>query len=136
MAQLFDRFGSDLSILVNVAGIDRPGYLTDVDEAAYAQVFTVNCTGPVFLMKEFFLGFAARHTDGPDAEIFNVLSISAVTVGSGAAASNSSKAAFTKATDIFQTEVREFGHPCRIQAVMPTAMDTPMMAQWGSVGNG
>jgi NAD(P)-dependent dehydrogenase (short-subunit alcohol dehydrogenase family) len=131
MDELFARFGSDLNILVNVAGIDRPGYLVDVDEEAYSQVFAVNCHGPVFLMKEFFNHFAAVHTDGPEAEIFNVLSISAVTVGSGAVAYNSSKAAFAKATEIFQTEVREFGHPCRIQGIMPAAMDTPMMEQWG-----
>jgi NAD(P)-dependent dehydrogenase (short-subunit alcohol dehydrogenase family) len=131
MDELFARFGSDLNILVNVAGIDRPGYLVDVDEDAYAQVFAVNCHGPVFLMQQFFNHFAAVHTDGPEAEIFNVLSISAVTVGSGAVAYNSSKAAFTKATEIFQTEVREFAHPCRIQGIMPAAMDTPMMEQWG-----
>jgi NAD(P)-dependent dehydrogenase (short-subunit alcohol dehydrogenase family) len=131
MDDLFGRFGSDLDILVNVAGIDRPGYLVDVDEDAYLQVFAVNCHGPVFLMKEFLNHFIAVHEDGPEAEIFNVLSISAVTVGSGAVAYNSSKAAFTKATEIFQTEVREFAHPCRIQAIMPAAMDTPMMEQWG-----
>jgi len=130
MAELFERHGRDFDILVNVAGIDRPGYLTDVDEAAYAQVFAVNCHGPVFLMKEFLNGFLQVGNGEREAEIFNVLSISAVTVGSGAVAYNSSKAAFTKATEIFQTEVREFGHPCRIQGIMPAAMDTPMMEQW------
>lgn len=130
MADLFARHGEDFDILVNVAGIDRPGYLVDVDEAAYAQVFAVNCHGPVFLMKEFLLGYLGVRTGQREAEIFNVLSISAVTVGSGAVAYNSSKAAFTKATEIFQTEVREFSHPCRIQAIMPAAMDTPMMEQW------
>lgn len=130
VAELFGHHGRDFDILVNVAGIDRPGYLTDVDEAAYAQVFAVNCHGPVFLMKEFLNGFLQVNDGEREAEIFNVLSISAVTVGSGAVAYNSSKAAFTKATEIFQTEVREFSHPCRIQGIMPAAMDTPMMEQW------
>ncbi|WP_375423655.1 SDR family NAD(P)-dependent oxidoreductase [uncultured Friedmanniella sp.] len=130
MAELFAAHGEDFDILVNVAGIDRPGYLVDVDEAAYAQVFAVNCHGPVFLMKEFLNGYLEVHGGEREAEIFNVLSISAVTVGSGAVAYNSSKAAFTKATEIFQTEVREFSHPCRIQGIMPAAMDTPMMEQW------
>jgi NAD(P)-dependent dehydrogenase (short-subunit alcohol dehydrogenase family) len=130
MAELFAAHGEDFDILVNVAGIDRPGYLVDVDEAAYAQVFAVNCHGPVFLMKEFLNGYLGVHGGQREAEIFNVLSISAVTVGSGAVAYNSSKAAFTKATEIFQTEVREFSHPCRIQGIMPAAMDTPMMEQW------
>lgn len=131
MTDLFGRFGATFDILVNVAGIDRPGYLVDVDETAYAQVFAVNCHGPVFLMKEFLNGYLAVRAGNGEAEIFNVLSISAVTVGSGAVAYNSSKAAFTKATEIFQTEVREFSHPCRIQGIMPAAMDTPMMEQWG-----
>lgn len=130
MADLFGAHGRSFDILVNVAGIDRPGYLVDVDEAAYAQVFAVNCHGPVFLMKEFLNGYLGVHEGEQEAEIFNVLSISAVTVGSGAVAYNSSKAAFTKATEIFQTEVREFSHPCRIQGIMPAAMDTPMMEQW------
>ncbi len=131
VASLFERFGARFGILVNVAGIDRPGYLTDVDEAAYAQVFAVNCHGPVFLMKAFLNGYLEVRSEDTEAEIFNVISISAVTVGSGAVAYNSSKAAFTKATEIFQTEVREFSHPCRIQSIMPAAMDTPMMEQWG-----
>ena len=130
MAECFGRFGGRFRMLVNVAGIDRPGYLVDLDEAAYAQVFAVNCHGPVFLMHEFLNGFLAVRDEDTEAEIFNVLSISAVTVGSGAVAYNSSKAAFTKATEIFQTEVREFAHPCRIQSIMPAAMDTPMMEQW------
>ncbi|WP_375429870.1 SDR family NAD(P)-dependent oxidoreductase [uncultured Friedmanniella sp.] len=130
MAELFAAHGEAFDILVNVAGIDRPGYLVDVDEAAYAQVFAVNCHGPVFLMKEFLNGYLGVRTGDREAEIFNVLSISAVTVGSGAVAYNSSKAAFTKATEIFQTEVRDFSHPCRIQGIMPAAMDTPMMEQW------
>jgi NAD(P)-dependent dehydrogenase (short-subunit alcohol dehydrogenase family) len=131
MRDLFAAHGERFDILVNVAGIDRPGYLVDVEESAYAQVFAVNCHGPVFLMKEFLNGYLAVHAGGDrEAEIFNVLSISAVTVGSGAVAYNSSKAAFTKATEIFQTEVREFSHPCRIQGIMPAAMDTPMMEQW------
>lgn len=130
MAELHAAHGRRFDILVNVAGIDRPGYLVDVDEAAYTQVFAVNCHGPVFLMKEFLNGYLGVRDGEGEAEIFNVLSISAVTVGSGAVAYNSSKAAFTKATEIFQTEVREFSHPCRIQGIMPAAMDTPMMEQW------
>ncbi len=131
VGRLYERYGADFNILVNVAGIDRPGYLVDVDEDAYQQVFAVNCHGPVFLMKEFLNGFLSARNDDTEAEIFNIISISAITVGSGAVAYNSSKAAFAKATEIFQTETREFGHPCRIQGIMPAAMDTPMMAQWG-----
>jgi len=37
MTEHFARLGSDLNMLVNVAGIDRPGYLVDLDEDAYEQ---------------------------------------------------------------------------------------------------
>src|SRR3954451_8554149 len=33
VAQLFDRHGDAFDGLVNVAGIDRPGYITDIDLA-------------------------------------------------------------------------------------------------------
>lgn len=34
VGSLFKRHGARFDILLNVAGIDRPGYLTDVDESA------------------------------------------------------------------------------------------------------
>src|SRR5438309_3924588 len=42
VAGLFDRHGDAFDILVNVAGIDRPGYVTDIDLADYRQVQAVN----------------------------------------------------------------------------------------------
>ena len=51
--QLFDAHGDAFDILANVAGIDRPGYVTDIDLADYQRVQAVNCEGPVFLTSEF-----------------------------------------------------------------------------------
>jgi len=119
-----------LDILVNVAGIDLPGYLHDVDLSDFQRVNAVNYEGPVMLMSEFLRHFPAG-TAGPRAEIVNIVSISAITVGSGALAYNSSKAAFAKATEIAQRDALEFGYHCRIQGIMPAAMDTPMMHRWG-----
>ena len=64
MADLFGRFG-EVVRHPGECGRHRPSrfYLVDVDEAAYSQVFAVNCHGPVFLMKAFlngFLGLARR----------------------------------------------------------------------------
>src|SRR3954471_19265345 len=50
---LFARHGDAFDILVNVAGIDRPGYITDIDLADYRMVQAVNCEGPIFLTSEF-----------------------------------------------------------------------------------
>src|SRR3954451_16942800 len=137
---LFDRHGDAFDILVNVAGIDRPGYITDIDLADYRRVQAVNCEGPVFLTSEFMK--RVQHLpEGRTADVVHVVSLSAITSGSGAIAYNGSKAGFLNATRCIQRELREKAFrqpdgserpfPCRLQAVIPAAMDTPMMEQWG-----
>jgi NAD(P)-dependent dehydrogenase (short-subunit alcohol dehydrogenase family) len=140
VADLFDRHGDAFDVLVNVAGIDRPGYITDIDLADYRRVQAVNCEGPVFLTSEFMK--RVQHLpEGRTADVVHVVSLSAITSGSGAIAYNGSKAGFLNATRCIQRELREKSvqqpdgserpFPCRVQAVIPAAMDTPMMAQWG-----
>jgi NAD(P)-dependent dehydrogenase (short-subunit alcohol dehydrogenase family) len=140
VAGLFDRHGDAFDILVNVAGIDRPGYITDIDLADYRQVQAVNCEGPIFLTSEFMK--RVQHLpEGRSADVVHVVSLSAITSGSGAIAYNGSKAGFLNATRCIQRELREKAvrladgaerpFPCRVQAVIPAAMDTPMMEQWG-----
>lgn len=140
VAQLFDQHGDAFDVLVNVAGIDRPGYITDIDLADYQRVQAVNCEGPVFLTSEFTK--RVQHLpEGRTADVVHVVSLSAITSGSGAIAYNGSKAGFLNATRCIQRELREKAtraddgterpFPCRVQAVIPAAMDTPMMEQWG-----
>jgi NAD(P)-dependent dehydrogenase (short-subunit alcohol dehydrogenase family) len=140
VAHLFDRHGDAFDILVNVAGIDRPGYVTDIDLADYRRVQAVNFEGPVFLTSEF----VQRVQDLPEgrtADVVQIVSLSAITSGSGAIAYNGSKAGFLNAIRCIQRELREKAvrhpdgserpFPCRVQAIIPAAMDTPMMEQWG-----
>jgi NAD(P)-dependent dehydrogenase (short-subunit alcohol dehydrogenase family) len=140
VAGLFDRHGDAFDILVNVAGIDRPGYITDIDLADYRQVQAVNCEGPIFLTSEFMK--RVQHLpEGRTADVVHIVSLSAITSGSGAIAYNGSKAGFRNATACIQRELREKAirkddgserpFPCRVQSVIPAAMDTPMMEQWG-----
>jgi NAD(P)-dependent dehydrogenase (short-subunit alcohol dehydrogenase family) len=140
VADLFDRHGDAFDVLVNVAGIDRPGYVTDIDLDDYRRVQAVNCEGPVFLTSEFMK--RVQHLpEGRSADVVHVVSLSAITSGSGAIAYNGSKAGFLNATRCIQRELREKAvrqpdgserpFPCRVQAVVPAAMDTPMMEQWG-----
>jgi 3-oxoacyl-[acyl-carrier protein] reductase len=140
VAQLFDAHGDAFDILANVAGIDRPGYITDIDLADYQRVQAVNCEGPVFLTSEFVK--RVQHLpEGRTADVVHIVSLSAITSGSGAIAYNGSKAGFLNATRCIQRELREKAvrqadgserpFPCRVQAVIPAAMDTPMMEQWG-----
>jgi NAD(P)-dependent dehydrogenase (short-subunit alcohol dehydrogenase family) len=140
VGQLFDDHGDAFDVLVNVAGIDRPGYITDIDLADYRRVQAVNCEGPVFLTSEFMK--RVQHLpEGRSADVVHVVSLSALTSGSGAIAYNGSKAGFLNATRCIQRELREKAvqlpdgserpFPCRVQSVIPAAMDTPMMEQWG-----
>src|SRR4051794_32136804 len=48
VAGLFDRHGDAFDILVNVAGIDRPGYITDIDLADYRRGEGGGFQGPPF----------------------------------------------------------------------------------------
>ena len=144
VAGLFDRHGDSFDILINVAGIDRPGYVTDIDLADYRQVQAVNCEGPIFLTSEF-IKRVQDLPEGRTADVVHIVSLSAVTAGSGAIAYNGSKAGFLNATRCIQRELREKAlrlpdgterpFPCRVQAVIPAAMDTPMMEQWGIPGH-
>ena len=140
VAQLFEQHGDAFDVLANVAGIDRPGYVTDIDLADYQRVQAVNCEGPIFLTSEFMK--RVQHLpEGRTADVVHVVSLSAITSGSGAIAYNGSKAGFLNATRCIQRELREKAtraddgterpFPCRVQAVIPAAMDTPMMEQWG-----
>jgi NAD(P)-dependent dehydrogenase (short-subunit alcohol dehydrogenase family) len=140
VGQLFDRHGDAFDVLVNVAGIDRPGYVTDIDLADYRRVQAVNCEGPIFLTSEFLK--RVQHLPAErTADVVHVVSLSALTSGSGAIAYNGSKAGFLNATRCIQRELREKAvrlpdgterpFPCRVQSVIPAAMDTPMMEQWG-----
>jgi NAD(P)-dependent dehydrogenase (short-subunit alcohol dehydrogenase family) len=140
VSRLFDQHGDAFDVLVNVAGIDRPGYITDIDLADYRRVQAVNCEGPIFLTSEFIK--CVRHLpEGRTADVVHIVSLSALTSGSGAIAYNGSKAGFLNATRCIQRELREKAvqlpdgterpFPCRVQSVIPAAMDTPMMEQWG-----
>jgi 3-oxoacyl-[acyl-carrier protein] reductase len=122
--------GARFDILVNNAGTDRGDDVVDVDDERWHQVFAVNVHGPMYLSRAF-----VRHLQSldapPAADVVCIVSISALTVGAGAAAYNSSKAAMHKLAEVMQTESRERGWPARVAIVDPAAMNTPMMDQWG-----
>ncbi|MGL5859280.1 MAG: SDR family oxidoreductase [Angustibacter sp.] len=153
--------GRALDLLVNNAGTDRGADVPAVSDDQWHQVFAVNAHGPLYTCRAFVRGLldglldrtpatpapttptpaipapAASTTAGSSgapervADIVNVVSISALTVGGGAGAYNSSKAALLKLTEVLQTEAREQQWPVRVCALNPAAMATPMMDQWG-----
>lgn len=134
--ELFDRLfaehGPQFDCLVNNAGTDRGADVPDLSDEQWHQVFAVNVHGPMYTARAFVRGLLAapQPRDRP-ADLVSVVSISALTVGAGAAAYNSSKAAHLKLTEVLQTEARERRWPVRVTAINPAAMNTPMMEQWG-----
>jgi 3-oxoacyl-[acyl-carrier protein] reductase len=130
LGRLFDEHGARFDCLVNNAGTDRGADLPEVSDEQWHGVFGVNLHGPMHTSRAFVRGVLASGERPAPADILNVVSISALTVGSGAGAYNSSKAALLKLTEVLQTEARERGWPVRVCALNPSAMNTPMMDQW------
>lgn len=121
--------GERFDLLVNNAGTDRGDDLVDVDDERWHRVFGVNVHGPMYLSRAFVRHLRETGTERT-GDIVCVVSISALTVGAGAGAYNSSKAAMHKLAEVMQTEARERGWPARVSIVDPAAMATPMMEQW------
>jgi NAD(P)-dependent dehydrogenase (short-subunit alcohol dehydrogenase family) len=132
VGSVFAKHAERFDCLVNNAGTDRGADIPDLSDEQWHAVFDVNVHGPMYAARAFVQGLlegAAERTR--PADLVSVVSISALTVGSGAAAYNSSKAAHLKLTEVLQTEARERNWPLRVTAINPAAMDTPMMEQWG-----
>jgi NAD(P)-dependent dehydrogenase (short-subunit alcohol dehydrogenase family) len=125
--------GGRFDTLVSNAGTDRGADLVEVTDEAWHSVFAVNVHGPMYLGRAFVRELQRHGGTGISgtADIVCVVSISALTVGAGAAAYNSSKAAMLKLAEVMQTEARERQWPARVSIINPAAMNTPMMEQWG-----
>jgi NAD(P)-dependent dehydrogenase (short-subunit alcohol dehydrogenase family) len=129
MGATAEEFGESFDCLVNNAGTDRGAGLLDLTDEHWASVIAVNQTGPLYTTREFVRIVCAREPERP-ADVVNVISISAITVGTEAAAYNASKAALAMLTRVLQREAHEYRWPVRIHGLMPSAMNTPMMEQW------
>ncbi|GGM08223.1 SDR family NAD(P)-dependent oxidoreductase [Nakamurella endophytica] len=133
VAQVHSRHGDRFDGLVNNAGTDRGAGVVDVTDEQWNQVVAVNQSGPLFVTRAFLraVGAGSRTAEREfPADVVNVISISAISVGADAAAYNSSKAALAMLTQVMQREAHEYRWPARIHGLMPSAMNTPMMEQW------
>jgi 3-oxoacyl-[acyl-carrier protein] reductase len=127
---LVDEHGPAFDCLVNNAGTDRGASLLDLSDEQWRFVNGVNADGPLFTSRALLRRLVQAGDRERPADIVNVISISAITVGTDAAAYNASKAAVAKLTEIMQREAHEYRWPVRIHGLMPSAMNTPMMEQW------
>jgi NAD(P)-dependent dehydrogenase (short-subunit alcohol dehydrogenase family) len=123
------RFGDRFDGLINNAGTDRGAGILEISDRQWHDVLAVNQTGPLYTTRKFLQTLGTAERSEP-ADVVNVISISAITVGTDAAAYNSSKAALAMLTKIMQREAHEYRWPARIHGLMPSAMNTPMMDQW------
>ena len=130
VAAVFEEFGDSVDLLVNNAGTDRGAGILDLTEEQWQHVIGVNQSGPLYMTREFLRPIVAGGPREFPADVVNVISISAITVGVDAAGYNSSKAALAKLTEVMQREAHEYRWPARIHGLLPSAMDTPMMEQW------
>lgn len=121
--------GDNFDGLVNNAGTDRGAGIVELTDEQWHQVVAVNQSGPLYLTRAFLKAIGSSARPYP-ADVVNVISISAITVGTDAAAYNSSKAALAMLTKVMQREAHEYRWPVRIHGLMPSAMNTPMMEQW------
>jgi 3-oxoacyl-[acyl-carrier protein] reductase len=129
VARAAKEHGAAFDLLVNNAGTDRGADIVEVEDAQWHGVFAVNVHGPMYLSRAFVRHLHAAAA--PTGDIVCVVSISALTVGTGAGAYNASKAAMHKLAEVMQAESRERGWPARVSIIDPAAMNTPMMDQWG-----
>jgi NAD(P)-dependent dehydrogenase (short-subunit alcohol dehydrogenase family) len=124
-----EQFGERFDGLINNAGTDRGAGILDISDQQWQQVIAVNQSGPLYTTRQFLKTLGTAERDYP-ADVVNVISISAITVGADAAAYNSSKAALAMLTRIMQREAHEYRWPARVHGLMPSAMNTPMMEHW------
>jgi NAD(P)-dependent dehydrogenase (short-subunit alcohol dehydrogenase family) len=125
-----ERFGPSFDGLVNNAGTDRGAGILEISDEHWQTVIGVNQSGPLYVTREFLRSIELTGERDRPADVVNVISISAITVGVDAAAYNASKAALAMLTKIMQREAHEYDWPVRIHGLMPSAMNTPMMEQW------
>ena len=117
VAQAIARYGR-VDILVNSAGIVRPGSVEAADPADWREQIDINLLAPMYLSKAVIPGMRARG----DGHILNVTSTAARTAGPRFAGYNASKWGANAYSDAMRQELAPFG--IRVTIVEPGATTT------------
>jgi NAD(P)-dependent dehydrogenase (short-subunit alcohol dehydrogenase family) len=123
-----DRFGR-LDIIVNNAGLMTFKTLAEWTEADWLQVLRVDLLGAAYFTKQAFLHFAEA-----GGAIVNISSVHAVETSANAAPYAAAKAAMLSLTRTTSIEGRD--RKIRANAVLPGAIDTPMLWENPNVKSG
>jgi NAD(P)-dependent dehydrogenase (short-subunit alcohol dehydrogenase family) len=130
VAQVLDRFGT-VDVLVNNAGINVEGLVSDLEPEQWRRAFEVNVTG-TFLMSRAVIPTMKRQHSG---RIINAASFAAIVPSVGSAAYAASKAAVVQLTRVLASELGPWDVTVNAYApgMIPTAMngfaDLPEPAQ-------
>lgn len=108
--------------LVNNAAMQGPGRLLEIDASTWDAVMGVN-------LRAAFLGIKGLHRSLKEGGgcVVNVASVHAVATSQGAAAYSTSKAGLVALTRAAALELAQDG--IRVNAVLPGAVDTPMLRE-------
>lgn len=115
---IVDARGVDL--LVNNAGVSRPGYFWDLPPAEFARIMAVNFDGVVAVTRAALPGLLARR-----GHVVNVGSVSSVVATLGHSAYCGSKFALYGFSDVLRAELR--GRGVRVSIVLPPETETKML---------
>lgn len=116
-------FGGRLDVVVNNAGIDPGGTVTDVDPEVWRKVIEVNLTGPFLIMKASI----PHMIKGGGGSIINVSSLGGLRCLPGMSAYCTSKAALIMLTKQAALDYGPFKVRCN--AVCPGATRTAMLEE-------
>jgi 3-dehydrosphinganine reductase len=109
-------------IVVNSAGIVRPGYFHELDLPLYREMMEVNYFGALHLIKAVAPGMVARRS----GHIVNIASGAALVPGFGYSAYAPSKHALRGLSDVLRIELKPYN--VRVSVVYPPDTDTPQLA--------
>lgn len=108
-----------LDIAVNCAGVNLPGYITNLDAQAWHRTVDICLTGGFFVIK-----YAAR-TMATGGSIVSITSLNARQPAAGFAGYCAAKAGLAMLTEVAALELGDRG--IRVNAVSPGLVETPLV---------